>query len=164
MKQLKRFVLTVFIFFIGFVTALILTPVIDQTDNEPLVLTQTQSLASQYDFNEKKLFDLIQRFRFENNLKPYSKSDILCAFAEERLPEIQQNFSHDAFEERIENNSFTFYYHGLAENLIKENGDEFQTFNGWLHSASHAANLKAPYTHSCVKCNQSTCIQVFGSF
>jgi uncharacterized protein YkwD len=118
--------------------------------------------------NQQKLFDLIQRFRFENDLSPYKKSKFLCEIADVRSKEVPQNFSHQGFSAK----RFCTNECKLGENLIglvmSEN--ENDALNRWLKSPGHAANLKASYTHSCLKCEYDEyigmdyCVHIFGYY
>ena len=116
--------------------------------------------------NEQALFDLVQRFRVENNLTPYKKSDLLCQIANYRLKEIKLNFSHTGFFSL----PHSFCPHGcsLGENLADKGynstTNEKKTLNQWLLSPEHAKNLKADYTHSCLKSDGRYTVQIFGYY
>ena len=109
--------------------------------------------------NEQKLFDLIQKYRYENYLPTYSKSDFLCNIADKRLQQIKTDFSHIIF-------STSHYCDNcvISENLAKDFHDEQVLFTAWLNSPTHAQILKVPYTYSCLKTDGNNTVQIFGYY
>jgi len=109
--------------------------------------------------NEQKLFDLIQKYRYENYLPTYNKSDFLCKIANQRLQQIKTDFSHAIFV-----NSHYCDNCVISENLAKSFYDEQVLFTSWLNSPTHAQILKEPYTHSCLKTDENNTVQIFGYY
>lgn len=105
------------------------------------------------------LFQQIQWFRKRNSLKEYQTSDFLCKVAEQRLAETKVNWSHDGFYYKRFCDSCT-----LGENLYRDGKTEVHVLDGWLKSPSHAAALRAPYTHSCLKTDGNYVVHIFGYF
>ena len=109
--------------------------------------------------NEQILFDFVQKYRYENYLTTYKKSDFLCKIAEQRLQQIKADFSHTVFLSAHFCDNCT-----LAENLAKDYFDENILLLAWLKSPSHATILKAPYTYSCLRTDGNNTVQIFGYF
>lgn len=118
-----------------------------------------------YAIDQDKVWDLVQSYRQEKGLKPYTKSEILCKIANNRVDEIQYNYSHDGFSSELlkpyENES---KYTKIAENLGAENfftNHESDVLKGWKNSVPHNETLMADYTDSCLKCKGQYCVQLF---
>ena len=111
------------------------------------------------DKNTDILWALVQNFRLENNLKPYTKNQILCDIANTRAQEIITDFSHDKFLNRFQN-----YPYLIAENLARYVAFEPDILGGWLNSPSHAKALYASYAYSCIACSNDHCVQIFTNF
>lgn len=112
-------------------------------------------------FSADRLFQLVNDWRVKEGYQPYIESEFACNVASKRLPEVEVNWSHEGF------------YYGrfckdcwLAENLADsiQYYSEEHTLSSWLKSASHAANLKTPYTHSCIECSSGYCVHIFSYF
>lgn len=108
---------------------------------------------------EDTLFDLVQKFRLENNLSPYIKSDFLCSIAQTRLQEIQQEFSHKQFIAARFCQNCT-----LSENLSRGYNSDQLVLDQWLASPSHSEILHRNYTHSCIKIDNIHVVQIFGYY
>lgn len=118
----------------------------------------TQHSASS--FSKEKLFDLVQRWRYENNLQPYTNSNEVCEIAKLRLQETSTNWSHEGFEGK---RFCTFDNCEFGENLARGYNNEEQLLTDWLNSASHSANLKADYQYSCIESDGDNVVQIFGN-
>lgn len=106
-----------------------------------------------------KLLSLVNEWRKENNLAPFTKSERLCKIAQIRLPEIKNNWSHSGFSlERFCDNKCY-----LAENLAKDYWNESEILEAWKHSASHSANLKIRLPYSCIVTDNQHIVEIFGS-
>lgn len=115
--------------------------------------------VSQGQIDGSSLFDLIQEFRTKSGKKPYRQSRFLCYVAEIRLEEVKTDFSHKDFSE------WRFCPGcGLAENLARGFNSEETVLTAWLNSSSHLANLNTNYSHSCLKTDGETIVQIFGYF
>lgn len=109
--------------------------------------------------DQDKLWEAVQDWRVKNNLKPYIKDEYLCILARMRLPEIEKDWSHNGAFKRTPSN-----YKVLGENLARGFFDEKETLNAWLASASHAANLRFNFTHSCIQTDKTYAVQMFASY
>lgn len=110
--------------------------------------------------DSNKLFDLIQKYRFDNNFSSFKNSDFLCEIAEQRLDEVHKDWSHEKFNANRFCQSCT-----LGENLAKGHLSEEATYKDWLNSPTHKYNLDSTFTHSCLKCSKENyCVQIFGYY
>lgn len=117
-----------------------------------------------YILSEEKLFDLVQRWRYENNLQPYKKSDITCQVAEKRLVQVKKKFSHDGFEQTVKETVTNVQEKvDFGENLAEFFYPESEMLKQWLDSPKHRENLEAPYTSSCIRCDKLICVQIFSN-
>ncbi len=110
--------------------------------------------------DEQVFFDLVQRYRFENNLSPYKKSDFLCDVAKQRLIEVTRVWSHKGFEA----NRFCPKGCTMGENLVKGFNSEQTSLKSWLNSPLHKSVLDDSFTHSCLKSNGNETVQIFGYY
>lgn len=100
----------------------------------------------------------------------YSYSEELCTVATKRLSEIKKDFSHNGFQNMVNEGLLSSKFTRLGENLANYNRDLIKFdppkardyLKGWLDSQSHKENLLADFTHSCVKCDKGYCVQIFG--
>lgn len=102
-------------------------------------------------------------YRIEKGLRALSHDPKLCTYAEERLPEIQKDWSHDGFWK--DGKSYGLYngYKIIGENLAKDIIQAPDVLYAWKLSPSHNKNLlKTSYTSTCVRCFESYCVQLFG--
>lgn len=108
--------------------------------------------------NAETISLLVNKWRQSEGLKPFTKSDFLCNIAQSRIAKVKNNWSHEGFE----GSRFCTTACNLGENLAKEYISEEETLDAWLHSSSHAANLRATYTKSCIVTDGSYAVQIFG--
>lgn len=111
--------------------------------------------------NEEKLFELTNKWRLENSLNSYVKSELLCGFANKRLEEIKLDFSHNGFNSKSQDFLVATKYDSIGENIAKDYVSEEKTLEGWLNSPSHLKALEADYTDSCIKCGDRYCVHIF---
>lgn len=150
MKIVTWIVVTVFLLLLAKYLADVTTAPIKPSTTVPTLY------PTPYVFSEDRLWDLIQNWK----KPPYEKSEFLCSIASTRLEEVKANWSHQGFEA----DRFCTGDCYIGENLVKNFSYEPVAFNSWLTSASHRENLDANYTHSCLKCSDSTCVQIFGYY
>ena len=115
-----------------------------------------------YVLNENILWSLIQDWRVKNNLEPYIKDQRLCKIALERsIEQCKLGFldNHKGFLAR-----YSSYPFRIAENALAFYPNESEALNGWLNSPKHLSILKKSYSHSCLKCLNGYCSQIFSSF
>ncbi len=106
------------------------------------------------DVNEDTLFVHLNGYRGNNNLPILIKSDELCSIALIRLEDMQTDFSHDKFYERVAYASYT----KIGENLSRGFIHESEIMSKWIHSPLHKENLDYPYTEACIKCDTPYCV------
>jgi len=120
-----------------------------------------------YVFNERKLWEMIENWRKDNNLPQYLESEFTCSVADHRVKEIVTDYSHNQFRDHIWCPTCKSEY-TISENINTVYPSNLATENGmldsWLNSASHSANLKFNYSHSCLRCDQGYCVQIFAYF
>lgn len=116
------------------------------------------------DLNQDKLFELAQDYRLKNGLKSYVKSNSLCEIALLRVHEIEDEFSHRAFQSRLPKMFSETGFKALGENLAMDLNTEDEVMQKWIASPSHKENLDKPFTHSCTKTYLHYAVQIFGYF
>jgi uncharacterized protein YkwD len=153
---MKKMLMVLFILFflsVGFVSgALVFAIIISK--NPPIT---NQKL------DQDILFALVQEWRVENGLRPYTKSQKLCDFASKRAKQIRTNFNHDEFLKDIHTTG-VLGVGEYSENLAEVYEDEKTTLKGWLNSASHSAALHRDYKYSCIATYNNEAVQEFGNF
>lgn len=125
----------------------------------PLKDSQTSNKV----ISESDLTKIIQEWRLSQGLKQYTVDPNLCTFANKRVGEIfntGKNMSHDGIW-KYESQLFE-KYQGFSENLSIDFSPE-KTLDGWLHSASHEANLRRDRPLTCIKCKGYYCVQLFAT-
>lgn len=109
--------------------------------------------------SEEKLLGMINLWRGN---KAYIEDKNLCEIAEFRAWQIQKNFNHDGVYSELVYGMTNFMRAG--ENLARDFSTERQTFEAWLASPTHKANLDADFTHSCIRCIEDDCVQIFAGY
>lgn len=108
------------------------------------------------------LFNLVNNWRIANNKEAYIRDPDLCTYANKRLLHVQAEFSHNLFDTTvaplIDNKKFKM----IGENLSKDESNEGLILSSWLASPTHRSNLDDAFTHSCLACKNSYCVQLFG--
>jgi len=122
----------------------------------------TSATESNRSVSEEHLWKKVNEWRKSSLLKEYIKDDLLCKYASIRLQDIRSNFDHSDFNDDISKQIFHEYnYTELGENLAKDYQLEEQIIINWLTSPPHYKNLIDNFTHSCIKCEDSYCVQLF---
>lgn len=125
------------------------------------------SLTAEWSFTNKNLskdkfpdaeflFKTVNNWRRESGYAELQMSESLCNVARVRIKEIKVDFSHTRFSESIFPEEFVFFGENLSEQLSQED-----VFGMWLNSPTHRENLERDFTHSCVRCEESYCVQIF---
>jgi hypothetical protein len=130
--------------------------------HDPVVAVQSANsspLPSPKVYSQDTLWQLIQQFRVDNELQPYKEETQLCSFADRRLQEIQTSFTHTLFKTE----ALAYPFQTFSENLSRNFDNEAETLQGWLYSSTHAENLRKPYIYSCLRCQNSYCVQEFAN-
>jgi len=113
-----------------------------------------------HSINERDLFDLIQRWRYDKYLDPYVKSDAICKFAELRLQEIKADFSHDKFYSTKNPPCSSCQY---GENIAEGYNFSEEVLNAWINSPTHLENLEKDFKYSCIKTNGFYTVHTFST-
>lgn len=133
------------------------------SQTQSYIPTNTPS-PTPYIFHVKKLYDLVQEWRIQNNLQPYIKSDFLCSIADIRLKETEKQWDHSQFI----GSRFCTSECSLGENLSRFFKTEQGTIDAWIQSPDHLENLKRDFSHTCLKCDTTSisnyCVQIFGYY
>ena len=133
--------------------------------DSPVVKTQTLAIdptPSPVHISAEKLMSVVNDWRYTQGFQPYTKSELLCSFASKRLPEIEDNFSHDEYFQHVYTDLPPKTY--SAENLARGYSDEQEALNAWVNSPEHRKNLDANYRYSCIKCANNYCVQIFANY
>ena len=111
--------------------------------------------------NADNLSFLVNNWRYENGLQPFTKNETLCNIAASRSAQITTDFSHDGFLPRVDALLVTASF---GENLIHGYNSAQAVFTAWLNSPEHRKNLANPvYTQMCIVCQQTYCVQELSS-
>ncbi len=125
------------------------------------VHSQTFQVSPPHRISAEVLTKIANDWRVQNGLKPYTESSIVCHIAEERLKEVKLDYSHSGF---YKETSYFLQEVYLAENLARDWRTEEATFNSFLRSASHSANLKAPYRYACIRSDGNYVVHEFANY
>ena len=92
----------------------------------------------------------INAYRDQQGLAPVQKNDETCNFAKIRAQEIMSHYSHDGFNQRLTNGTLPYSnWVGATENIAMADNYK-QVVSIWVHSASHAKNMRADTPFVCV--------------
>lgn len=107
------------------------------------------------------LWDVVQTWRTENGLSPYNHTEQMCRIAQERLADVEADWSHNGFSwERFcpEANCT------LSENLARRYTQESSVLQGWLDSPTHAENLRKDHPDACIATDGTYIVFIMGRF
>lgn len=121
----------------------------------PKATPQAQAVAQEVTLNADKLWNIIQNWRAENNLRPYNKKEELCEIAIKRAAQLPQSYNHEAFLRDYKN-----YPVVISENIAHVNTNE-EALSVWLASKPHAAALRKDFPNSCIATNGVYVVQIF---
>lgn len=140
---------------------------------EPPVITEVQEPQTTTYFpessppviEEKRLWTVVNNWKEEEDGYVYIYSEPLCSFASKRLEEVQKDWSHLGFLNDTSKEIFkTTKFTNAGENLTKNQLAERYVLTEWLDSEDHRKNLEDPFTHSCIRCENNYCVQLFASY
>lgn len=118
----------------------------------------TSFVVSHPKFSEEKLWILVNNWKMQSSGYRYQKSETLCSFAEIRLEDISDDFSHNKFFARYSDLPYR-----VGENLSKGFYQEQEVLDNWLSSPAHLEILQDDFKSSCLKCKNFNCVQLFSS-
>lgn len=132
----------------------------DQVSTPTVTDPDATSSAS---LNAEVLFNLVNSYRVQVGLEPFSKDTTICEIANSRAPELYNeifgtSYMHAGFRERA--NSLNYW---ATENMIYQNTEQ-QALNWWLNSPIHRSAILGDYKYSCTACSGKSCCQIFTSF
>lgn len=110
------------------------------------------------------LFSEIQNWRMSKGEATYIVDQKLCSYADKRLNQILTDFSHKGFEASSAEELGVTGFRRIGENLSMGFIENRAVLVAWLNSKSHRENLEESYTHSCLKCLNNYCVQIFASY
>lgn len=119
----------------------------------------------------QEIFDMINEYRKDHNLKPLKTSYALCRYATLRAYETDNYWNDDdphfIFKKDYSKSYWLNYrFKSMYENLGWVEGDStaYDFFYGWTHSKPHEATILRPeLRYSCVVCVNETCAQEFST-
>jgi uncharacterized protein YkwD len=116
--------------------------------------------------SEDRLFKAVNQWRESQNKQTYITSPVLCGFATQRVKEIQSDWSHDGFKELSKTGEVYKFqnFSQTGENILRDFSEENGGLESWLNSPTHRANLDSDFTHSCIRCENNYCVQLFGKY
>lgn len=93
----------------------------------------------------------INKYRASKGLGSVQTNTETCNFAATRAAEIVTNFSHDGFQDRIDNKTLPYAsWSGITENIAMTS-QYTQVVDMWIKSTGHAANMRADTPFVCVR-------------
>ena len=117
--------------------------------------------------NADKLWSLVQNWRKSENLQAYTKDQLTCDIANDRIKDwVIQDDNHAGFIKKYGNK----YPFELAENAIRSiryvdrSYVEQSLLNSWLASPGHSTILHTSYPRSCIACQSNWCVQIFANY
>lgn len=113
----------------------------------PAPSPKNQPIKSE-NLKSRDLIGAVNSYRLENGRSRLSMSDAGCVFAEERLGELQTNYSHNGFDEVLTKTGKS----GAAENIArtsKNKGASFVVNQMWAKSAGHNKNMLGDWAEGC---------------
>jgi len=126
----------------------------------PTVIPTYEPRPTEIPLSAEKLETLVNKWRISQGLQSFIHSEDMCRIAEIRLVDIKTDWSHNGFSA----DRFCTQLCTIGENLARGFSTEQDTLNGWLASPDHLAELKTPYTHTCIKTDQIRTVEIFGYF
>jgi uncharacterized protein YkwD len=93
----------------------------------------------------------INDYRHSFGLSSVSTNDATCTFAKTRAQEISTNFSHDGFNQRVQNHSLPYPEYSFITENIAETTNYKEVVPMWIASSGHAENMRADTPFVCVE-------------
>ena len=106
------------------------------------------------------LFSMTNQKRAEAGLPAFEKHPEVCAVAESRKPEIENEiYGNSSIHAGFRARNLPFR---ASENMISR-GSETEAFNWWMNSSIHRAGILGESKYACVACQNKTCAMIFSS-
>ena len=122
--------------------------------------TQTGSNTSNGGLNADVLFSMSNNYRAGRGLPPFQTDARICSLAAQRAPEIAAEISEGHMHSGKNSHNFPYWFN---ENIITMRS-EAEAFNWWVNDPIHHDAIVGNYTHSCVACSGTACVQEFTNF
>ncbi len=104
----------------------------------------------------------VNSYRKTQGKSELGSRDDLCTVTSERAVELQNDFSHAGFQNRLNNGSFNqLNYSGLAENIFAGTSDVMTIVEGWKNSSGHNENMLGDYVWGCGKVEAGKAVFLF---
>lgn len=137
-----------------------LTQGISETTITPTPTTTQEPAPPSTNLDSNKIFDLVNNYRVSQNLMPFEKNDDVCAVAQTRSGEIPAEIQNGTLHSGLYNRNLPYW---IWENA-KVGSNEEEAVAWWLSSPLHHQSIIGYYKYSCVKCQGTSCSQLFTSF
>lgn len=118
-----------------------------------------QPISSSIDQNT--LWYEIQFWRKGYAGKEYLEHDVLCEYTDKRLKETLKDYNHPISSEWGVDNPSLRIFTTMGENINIYCGNN--CLGSWLLSPPHAKVLTADFKYSCLRCNETNCVQLFAN-
>lgn len=133
-----------------------------QVSNVVPVYTTLAPVPTPDPITSEGVFNAINKYRVRRDLPLFTKSETACEFAEERLPEVQKDFSHAGFVEKAKIYSDTLQREvRFAENLAKDYPSNTKVLDSWETSLLHLTNLKTSLPYLCVATDGNVVVAIW---
>jgi uncharacterized protein YkwD len=122
------------------------------------------SFSENQEIEKSELFTLINEWRKENGYSEYQEHPFACLLAEERLPQVTKNWSHNGFLDSVSEIRTKFPETEdsvFGENLAKDSLYEQKTIDAWITSPSHLKNLEYDAPYSCIATDGNYVVHIF---
>lgn len=120
-----------------------------QSTLTPTIFSQPTSTIS--DTKQVFIMDAINEYRTSLSLSSVQSNDVTCRFAKIRAQEIASNFSHDGFNQRIQNHTLPYFNYSFVAENIAETSNYQEIVAMWKNSPGHAANMRADMPFVCIE-------------
>lgn len=126
----------------------------------PSVTQPTPAAGSSGGLSADVLFALVNQTRTQAGLPPFQKQPDVCAIAESRKPEIENeiygtSYIHAGFRAK----QLPFW---ANENMISQQTEQ-EALNWWLNSPVHRSAILGNDTYACTVCSGKTCAMIFSN-
>ena len=151
----KKVIITIFALLLISVSAVVVYAEFTIRKNKLKQLEPVQVVKTFPD--QDQLWDLVNNWRKDNSLPKYTRHEGLCVIAEKRATEISTDFNH----RKLTSDEYYPLQPMIVSENISKSDSATSALSGWLGSRPHAQALNDNFTHSCIKCDNNYCVQLF---
>jgi uncharacterized protein YkwD len=131
-----------------------------QTETPTPATANLPSYATNGSLNADVLFSMANQKRAEAGLSAFEKHPDVCAVAESRKPEIENEvYGSSSIHAGFRARSLPFR---ATENMISQQTED-QAMSWWMNSSIHRAAILGNAKYACVACQNKTCAMIFSS-